>query len=254
MAHALQTLRHVNHAGNSVNPPSPVHVPGRNRLLDLLPEAERNRLLPAMELVHGKAGDTVFERGAHITFVDFPLGAVVSIVVVMEDGASVEAGTVGNEGMCGLPLLLGTDRSSSRAFYQAPGEAMRMPARMFEQELEKGGAFLAIMRRYAQAFLTQVSQSAACNRLHPVEQRLCRWILMSHDRVGSDTLMLTHDIMAQMLGVRRPSVSVVAAILQKAGFIRYSRGVVRVVDRAGLEASACECYGVVRAETERLLA
>jgi CRP-like cAMP-binding protein len=232
---------------------SPVHVRGRNRLLDLLPQADRDRLLASMERVPAKFGDVVFERNEPITFVDFPLGAIISIVVIMEDGAIVEAGTVGNEGMSGLPLLLGAERSRSRAFYQAPGESMRMSARLFHEERERGGAFLEILKRYAQAFLTQVSQSAACNRLHPVEQRLCRWILMSHDRVGSDTLMLTQEIMSQMLGVRRASVSVVAGLLQKAGFIRYSRGVLTVVDRAGLEASACECYGVVRAETERLL-
>lgn len=234
-------------------PASAVHVPGRNRLLGLLPDVDRERLLPAMERVTGKLGDLVFERNEPVAFVDFPLGAVISIVVMMEDGAVVEAGTVGNEGMCGLPLVLGAQRSPSRAFYQVPGEALRMSARAFKEELARGGAFRDIMERYAQCFLIQVSQSAGCNRVHPVEQRLSRWILMSHDRVGRDELLLTQEIMSQMLGVRRASVSVVAAMLQKAGFIRYSRGVVTVLDRAGLEASACECYGVVRAEEERLL-
>lgn len=230
-----------------------VHVPGRNRLLELLPEADRKRLLGTMERISPKYGDLVFERNEPVTHVDFPLGAVVSIVVIMEDGAMVEAGTVGNEGMSGLPLLLGAQRSPSRAFYQIPGESLRMPARVFQQEIAARGALYDLAQRYAQSFLVQVSQSAACNRVHPVERRLCRWILMSHDRVGSDRLLLTQEIMSQMLGVRRASVSVVAGTLQKAGFIRYSRGALTVLDRAGLEASACECYAVLRAETERLL-
>lgn len=236
-----------------VNPLAPIHVRGRNRILDLLPQADLDRLLPTMEPGTRKLGDAVFERNQPITFVDFPLGAVISIVVMMEDGTTVEAGVVGNEGMSGIPLLLGAERSRSRAFYQAPGESTRMPAHVFLEEIERRGALFDISKRYAQAFLTQVSQSAACNRVHPVDQRLCRWILMSHDRVGSDTLMLTHDVMAQMLGVRRASVSIVAGMLRKAGFIRYTRGLLTVVDRPGLEASACECYAEVRAETERLL-
>ena len=236
-----------------MNPLAPIHVRGRNRILDLLPEAEFDRLLPTMERGTRKLGDAVFERNQPIAFVDFPLGAVISMVVMMEDGTTVEAGVVGNEGMSGISLLLGADHSRSRAFYQAPGESLRMPARVFQEEIERCGVFQNILQRSAQAFLTQVSQSAACNRVHPVEQRLCRWILMSHDRVGADTLMLTQDIMAQMLGVRRASVSVVAAMLRKAGFIRYTRGLLTVVDRPGLEGSACECYGIVRAETERLL-
>jgi len=233
--------------------PSIVHVPGRNRLLDLLPEADLARLLPAMERVSCKLGDLVFERNSPIRIIDFPLGAVVSIVVMMEDGETVEAGVVGNEGMTGAPLVLGTQQSLNRAFYQAPGESLRMSARTFQEEMNRKGRFHDIMHRYVQAFLAQVAQSAACNRLHPVEQRLCRWILMSHDRVGREELVLTQEVMAQMLGVRRASVSVVAAMLRKAGFISYTRGVISIRDRAGLEASACECYAAVRAETARLL-
>jgi CRP-like cAMP-binding protein len=232
---------------------SVVHVPGRNRLLDLLPEAELARLLPQMERVSCKLGDVVFERKEPIRIVDFPIGAVISLVIVMEDGAVVEAGTVGNEGMSGVPFVLRTQISLSRAFYQLPGESLRMSARTFQEEMGRRGAFYDIMHRHAQVYVTQVSQSAACNRVHPVEQRLCRWILMSQDRVGSDKLALTQEILAQMLGVRRASVSVVAGMLQKAGFISYTRGLITILDRAGLEASACECYGVVRAETARLL-
>lgn len=233
---------------------SPVHTPARNRLLELLPGADRERLLPTLQHVHGTYGQTVFERNEPIYHVDFPLAAVISVVVIMGDGSIVETATVGNEGMVGLPLLLGTERSTVRAFYQVPGPSLRMRAELFRAEIARSGAFADIMRRYALAYLTQVSQTAACNRIHAVEERLCRWILMSQDRVGSDTLMLTQDIMSQMLGVRRASVSVVAARLQKGGLIRYSRGTLHVVDRAALEASACECYRAVRAETERLLA
>ena len=230
-----------------------VHARGHNRLLDLLPRADRERLLPNMERVAAKLGDVVFERNKPIATVDFPLGAIISIIVIMEDGAIIEAGTVGNEGMAGLPLLLGAQRSPSRAFYQVPGEALRMSSRLFNDEVGRKGAFHEILQRYAQAFLTQVAQSAACNRVHPVEQRLCRWILMSQDRVGSDTLLLTQEIISQMLGVRRASVSVAAAKLRLAGLIRYSRGIMTILDRRGLEESACECYRVVRTENERLL-
>lgn len=230
-----------------------VHVPGRNRLLDLLPEEDRSRLLPAMERGRHELSDGVFERRERIRVIDFPLSSVVSIVVMMADGAVVEAGTVGNEGMTGLPLVLGTQHSLSRAFYQVPGESLRMTARTFQEELDRRGAFHDVMHRYTQVFITQVAQSAACNRLHPVEQRLSRWILMSQDRVGSNKLALTQEILAQMLGVRRASVSVVAGMLQKAGFISYTRGIITILDRPGLMASACECYAVVREETARLL-
>ncbi|HYC46370.1 MAG TPA: Crp/Fnr family transcriptional regulator [Burkholderiales bacterium] len=232
---------------------SSIHVRGRNRLLELLPGAERERLVAATERITTKFGDLVFERNEPIVVVHFPLCAVVSVAVVMEDGAVAEAGTVGNEGVTGLPLLFGGQRSPNRAFYQVPGEALRMPARMFVDELAKHGALREVVQRYAQAYLTQVSQATACNRLHAVEQRLCRWILMSHDRVGAEALPLTQEMIAQMLGVRRASVSVVAGRLQKAGLIRYNRGVITVLNRTGLESCTCECYRVVRTELERLL-
>ena len=230
-----------------------IHVRGRNRLLELLPSDDRERLLAAMERVTTKLGEIVFERNEPISVVHFPLCAVVSVVVVMEDGAVAEAGTVGNEGVAGLPFFFGGQSSTNRAFYQVPGEALRMPARLFQEEVGRNRAFRDIVQRYAQAYLTQVSQAAACNRLHPVEQRLCRWILMSHDRVGADTLPLTQDMIAQMLGVRRASVSVVAGKLQKQGLIRYNRGVITLLDRPAMESCTCECYHVVRKEYERLL-
>jgi CRP-like cAMP-binding protein len=155
--------------------------------------------------------------------------------------------------MAGIPLLLGAEMSPAQAFYQIPGESLRMSAQSFRAEIEKGGAFAAVLRRYAQGFLNQVSQSAACNRLHPVEQRLCRWILMSHDRTGGDEIALTQEFLAQMLGVRRATVSIAAGMLQKAGMISYTRGVIHVLDRPRLEESSCECYDVVRREYQRLL-
>ena len=231
----------------------PLHVAGQNHLLQLLPDKDRERVWTAMERVTTRHGDVVFERNRPLTYVDFPLRGVISIVVEMQEGGIAEVGTVGNEGMAGVPLLLGVERTPNKAFYQVPGESIRMSAAAFLQEIANRGPFERIMRLHAQGFLNQVSQSTACNRLHAVEQRLCRWILMSHDRVGDDTVRLTQDFLAQMLGVRRASVSVVAATLQNAGVIRYRRGIIDVLDRAGLEESSCECYGVVREEYERLL-
>ena len=231
----------------------PLHVAGQNHLLSLLSDEDRKRLSPVLERVAGKHSDSVFERYKPIEHVYFPLQGVISIVVRMQEGGIAEVGTVGNEGMVGVPLLLGANSSPNDAFYQVPGEAMRMSAQAFIKEVEARGPFENIMRRHAQGFLNQVSQSTACNRLHAVEQRLARWILMCHDRVADDTVRLTQDFVAQMLGVRRASVSVVAGALQKAGFIRYRRGVVDVVDRDGLEQTSCECYSVVRKEYESLL-
>ena len=219
----------------------------------LLREDERQRLIGLMERVDTRYGETVFRQHEPIPAVDFPLSGVLSIVVIMEDGGVAEVGTVGNEGMAGVPLVMGTDRSPAQAFYQVPGSAYRMPASVFRAEVERGGALSTVMRLYAQAFLNQVSQSAACNRLHPLEQRLCRWILMSHDRTGGDKIALTQEFLAQMLGVRRATVSIAAGMLQKAALIRYNRGVIHVLDRERLEEASCECYAVVRREFERLL-
>jgi CRP-like cAMP-binding protein len=230
-----------------------LHEPGKNRLLELLPKPEQTRLVSAMQRIDARHGDPVFQRRKPIPFVDFPLSGMISLVAVMRDGAVAEVGMIGNEGVAGLPLVLGVTEDPNDAFYQMPGEALRMPAGMFRNELARRGPFEAIVRRYAQAFFAQVAQSTACNRLHAVDQRLCRWILMSHDRAGQSTIALTQEFLGQMLGVRRASVSVVAGALQKRGLIRYSRGVIEVLDRAALEEAACECYGVVRDEMERLL-
>ena len=232
---------------------SKINVAGQNHLLTLLPETDRARVLAQMDRVDTQHGDTLFRQHEPISAVDFPLHGVLSVVIVMEDGAVAEVGTVGNEGMAGIPLLNGTDHSPAQGFYQVPGASYRMPAGAFRDEVEKGGPFADIMRRYAQAFLNQVSQSAACNRLHALEQRLCRWILMSHDRSDGDRIALTQEFLAQMLGVRRATVSIAAGMLQKAGLIKYNRGVIHVLERDQLEQTSCECYHVVRNEFERLL-
>ena len=230
-----------------------MNVTGQNHLLSLLPQEEQTRLIGLMDRLETKHGDLLFRQHEPIGAVDFPLIGVLSIVIMMEDGAIAEVGTVGNEGMAGVPLLNGTDHSPAQAFYQVPGVTLRMPAAAFRAEVEKGGIVAHIMHRYAQAVLNQVSQSAACNRLHPLEQRLCRWILMSHDRTGGERIALTQEFLSQMLGVRRATVSIAAGMLQKAGLIRYNRGLIDVLDRERLEQGSCECYHVVRSEFERLL-
>lgn len=230
-----------------------LNVRGSNRLLTLLPADDYQRMLPKMEKRFLNQGDSVHQTGKPVSHVYFPLTAVFSVVVRMCDGETVEAATIGNEGMVGLPLFLGGQTSPNDAFAQIAGETMRMSADVLREETRRSAAFGNLLRLYAQGYLTQVSQSSACNRLHPVDQRLCRWVLMTHDRVGQDTLPLTQEFLAVMLGVRRASVSTAAAVLQKAGFIEYERGIIHVVDRDGLERGSCECYGVVRAELERLL-
>lgn len=230
-----------------------LHVLGKNHLLELLPDNDKKRLLPAMERVVGKQGDMLFKRNKPITHVYFPLSGVISAVIVMADGERVECGTIGNEGMAGLPLVHGVDKSRLEVFFQVPGEAMRMSASTFRQEMRLNGALAHLAHRCAEAFCGLVAQSTACNNIHAVEQRLSRLILMAHDRVGSDTIHLTQDFVAQMLGVRRSSVSPVAGVLQRDGLIRYKRGVIVVLSRRELEARSCECYLTVRKDYERLL-
>ena len=230
-----------------------IHVRGENRLLQLLTKDDRERLAKLMTHITTKHGDLVFKPNKPIAHVDFPLYGVLSVVVEMEDGQVAEVGTIGNEGNSGLAVQLGADTSPNKAFYQIPGESKRMSAGDFREEISKNKRFERIMRLGAQGFVSQVAQSTACNRLHTVERRLCRWILMCHDRVGGPTIHLTQQFIAQMLGVRRASISEVAGSLQQADLIRYSRGRIEIVSRRALERAACECYGVVRKEYERLL-
>jgi CRP-like cAMP-binding protein len=162
-------------------------------------------------------------------------------------------GTIGNEGMVGTPVFLGSERSPTRAISQVPGEALRMETKFFQEEIKRAGPLHGLVQRYTQAMINQISQSTVCNHRHSVQKRMCRWLLMSHDRVGTDEFQLTQEFLAQMLGVRRPTVTTVACILQKAGLITYRRGIITILDRKGLEAASCECYGVVAKELNRLL-
>lgn len=230
-----------------------IHVPGENRLLALLPAAERERLLRRLERVSVGIKEVLYEAGKPIPHVFFPLNGVMSLVITMSDGPSVEVATIGNEGLVGTPVFLGADISPTKAFAQVPGDALRMRAEWFKGEMKNGGRLPVLIQRYTQTMINQISQSVGCNHLHSVEQRMCRWLLITHDRVGTDEFPLTHEFLAQMLCVRRPSVSVVAGILQKAGLISYHRGRITILDRKRLEATSCECYEVVRREYDRLL-
>ena len=226
-----------------------------NRLLGRLPAADRERLGAVLESCSVEVKQVLLERGQPIDAVYFPQSAVVSILAVMDGRPGVEVATVGNEGMVGVPLFLGSRTAPVRELcqVQVSGVLLRMDAGTFRDEMEAGGALHGLMQRYAQAFFSQLSQQVACNSLHSIEERCSRWLLMTRDRVGSDEFPLTQEFLSQMLGVRRASVTLAVGLLQKAGFIRYRRRWMTVVDRDGLEASSCECYGVVRAEFDRLL-
>jgi CRP-like cAMP-binding protein len=227
---------------------------GENQLLSLLPQADRKRIVARCEPVALEIRTVLYEANGPMPCVYFPLSGMVSLVLNTQDGQTIEVGTIGNEGMVGTPLVLGSDKSPVEAVIQVSASLLRMTAKDFFRELKRSGALRAAGQRFAQTLMTQISQSVACNRVHPVEERICRWLLMTHDRVGLDDMVLTQQFVSQMLGVRRPSVTVVAGALQKAGLIRYSRGKMTILNRKGLEAGACECYQIVRRESERLLA
>jgi len=224
----------------------------RNRLLAALPPDELERVAPSLERLELEERRVLFEREQPIAHVYFPETAVFSLVSALDDGV-VEVGTVGSEGMAGLPVFLGPDVSSLRAFVQIPGSAWRMDAERFARLAQAPGALNRMMLRYTQAFLTQVAQTGACNGAHLLEKRCARWLLMTHDRVEGDAFPLTHEFLAFMLGVRRAGVTVAMRALQDAGTIDYSRGHVEVLDRGALERASCECYHVVRAHFDRLL-
>ena len=225
-----------------------------NRLLRALPENEYERIQEHLEEVQVEQRQVLYDPNEPIRYVYFPETMVVSLVTVLEDGGTVEIGTTGYEGMAGLPLFLGDGTSAVQAFAQIPGRAFRMEAATFLKLAATPSEFHQVLLRYTHAFLNQVAQTAACNAKHFVDERCARWLLMTHDRVADNEFPLTHEFLAFMLGVRRAGVSVAMRALQDEGVVRYTRGRVRVIDREGLERISCECYRLVRAHSERLLA
>ena len=231
----------------------PASLQSRNHLLEVVPPHEFRELAPHLTTVDLRSKHCLAEPNRTIEAVYFPLDAVVSLAAVCEDGLVVEVGSVGCEGMTGLPVLLGTERSIGRLVVQIAGQAERMEAAVLEREAGHLPQFRRLLHLYVQAFMTQIAQGTACNRLHPAEQRLARWLLICRDRVGRDHLPITQETLSMMLGVRRATVTEAAGALQRRGSIQYHRGVVAIVDRPRLEAAACECYGIVREEFGRLL-
>jgi CRP-like cAMP-binding protein len=232
-----------------VKPDDPVE----NRLLAALPREEYERLRPHMEKVSFDLGEVVYESGEHLNHVYFPTTAIISLLYLMEDGSSAEMGLAGNEGVVGIALFMGGGTMPNRAVVQSAGGAVRLKAKALQAEFALGSKFQYLLLRYTQALITQISQTAVCNRLHSVEQQLARWLLLSHDRVEADELIMTQELIADMLGVRREGVTVAAGRLQDAGAISYVRGHIQILDRQKLEAIACECYRVVKDEFDRLL-
>jgi len=231
----------------------PAHRPTENHLLAALPQIERQRVFPALELVPMPLGSVVYESGSRLDHVYFPASAIISLLYVMADGASAQMAVVGNDGMVGVALFMGGETTPSRAVVQSAGISYRLSGAVLKEEFRRGGATQHLLLRYTQALLTQMAQTAVCNRHHSVDRQLCRWLLLSLDRLSSNELTMTQELIASMLGVRREGVTEAAGKLQGAGVIRYSRGRITVLDRAALEAQACECYGVVKQESDRLL-
>ena len=219
----------------------------------MLPREEYERILPHLGHVSFKLGEVVYESGGLMSYIYFPADAIVSLLYMMENGSSAEMGMVGREGLVGIALFMGGNTMPNRAVVQSAGGAFRLRAKVLQDEFARGGAFQRLLLRYTQALITQMSQTAVCNRLHEIEQQLCRWLLLSHDRLDSDELVMTQELIANMLGVRREGVTEAAGKLQAEGLIRYSRGRITVADRRQLEARVCECYGVVKKEYDRLL-
>jgi CRP-like cAMP-binding protein len=236
------------------NPPlSTQQSPRQNHLLAALPAADYERLLPHLERVPLPLGRAVYESGSGQDYVYFPTSSIVSLLYVMEDGSSAEIAVVGNEGVVGIALFMGGETTPSRAVVQSEGYGYRLRASVLKNEFGQGGELQHALLRYTQALITQMAQTAVCNRHHAVEQQLCRWLLLSLDRLPSNELTMTQELIANMLGVRREGVTEAAGNLQAAGLIDYSRGKITVLDRAKLEARVCECYAVVKREYDRLL-
>ena len=230
-----------------------LHDPRQNHLLAALPAAEFERLHPHLELVPMPLGEVLYESGGQLQHVYFPTTSIISLHYVMEDGSSAEIAGVGNEGILGISLFMGGNTTPSRAVIQTAGHGYRLKAQFMLEEFNRAGAMLRLLLRYTQALITQMSQTAVCNRHHSLEQQLCRWLLLTLDRLPSKELVMTQELVASMLGVRREGVTEAAGKLQHAGIISYRRGHITVLDRSGLESHSCECYKVVKKEFNRLL-
>ena len=230
------------------------HSPKQNHLLAALPAPDYERLLPDLELVPLPLGWAVYEAGGHLGYLYFPTTSIVSLLYVMEDGASAEIAVTGNDGLVGIALFMGGESTPSRAVVQSAGHGYRLKAAALKREFAQSGHLQHLALRYTQALITQMAQTAVCNRHHSVEQQLCRWLLLSLDRLSSNELTMTQELIANMLGVRREGVTEAAGKLQADGIIHYSRGHITVLDRPKLEKKVCECYAVVKKEMDRLLA
>src|SRR5688500_873691 len=225
----------------------------KNHLLAALPTAEFARIEPRLEGLSLNLGEVLYESGDQMTHVYFPTTAIISLLYIMENGATAEIGIAGSNGLVGIALFMGGETTSNRAIVQSGGDSVRMKARDVQDAFSLGGVFQSVLLRYTQSLMTQISQTAVCNRLHSVEQQLCRWLLINHDQLQTDKLVMTHELIANMLGVRREGVSIAAHHLQEKGLIEYVRGTITILDRKGLETEVCECYKVVINEYDRLL-
>ena len=230
-----------------------MQLPPRNHLLAALPVDVQTRIFPVLELIPLPLGKVLYESGDALRYVYFPTDAIVSLLYVMESGASAEISVVGNEGLVGVAVFMGGESTPSRAIVQSAGSAYRLAGQLIKDEFNRHGDLLLLMLRYTQALITQMAQTAVCNRHHSIDQQLCRWLLLSLDRLPDNKLVMTQELIANMLGVRREGVTDAAGKLQHLGVIEYSRGHITVLDRARLETLSCECYGVVKRETDRLL-
>jgi CRP-like cAMP-binding protein len=229
------------------------HDPIQNHLLNAMSAAGRERLYPQLELVEMPLGKVLYESGDLLRHVYFPTDSIVSLLSMMKDGASAEIAVVGNEGLIGIALFMGGETTTNRAIVQSAGSAYRLAGQRLKDEFHRNGQMQILLLRYTQALITQMAQTAVCNRHHSVDQQLCRWLLLSIDRLSSNHLIMTQELIANMLGVRREGVTEAAGKLQKLGVIEYRRGNITVLNRPKMEQLCCECYGVVKKETDRLL-
>ncbi len=233
--------------------PPDLHSIKKNHLLAELPDEEFERILPHLIPTSLTLGQVLYESGDRLDYVYFPTTAIVSLLYIMENGSTAEIGVVGNDGILGIALFMGGDTTPNRAVIQSAGEAFKMIAKDLMNEFSLGGKLHNLLLRYTQALITQISQTAVCNRLHTVEQQLCRWLLLSHDRLDSDKLVMTHDLISNMIGVRREGITLAAQKLSARKLIKNVRGTITIIDRPGLERAVCECYKVVNDEYNRLL-